>query len=339
MSWNLSRSIEAILEKSADCGGITREEASTLLQVENHTREAFALMQTAHTLSRTRFAGKGELHFHIGLNVEPCPMDCRFCSLTRTAGIFKKKTDFSKADILAWAKHGEKYGADALNLMTTGTYPFDKLLRIGRLLHQEVSVPLVANTRDISHREAEQLMEAGFVGCYHAVRLGEGKDTPFNRERRIKTIDVIKDVGLQWMNCIEPVGPEHTQEEIVDLMFLARDKRATYSGVMRRINFPGSPMAPFGMIDDLTMAKLVAVSRLVMGSVPKAHCTHEPHEASLLAGANLFFPEVGASPRDNAADTGKGRGVGLEECRRLLKEMGWNPNRPSNCFAPISEQY
>lgn len=333
MPWKLSRSIEAILQKSADGGAITQAEALTLLRIENHTREAYALMQTAHDLSRRRFAAKGELHFHIGLNVEPCPMDCRFCSLTKTAGIFKGKTDFSKAEILAWAKQGEDQGADALNLMTTGTYPFTKLLSIGRLLHKEVSIPLVANTRDINHGEAEQLIEAGFIGCYHAVRLGEGKDTPFDKKRRIQTIDVIKDVGLQWMNCIEPVGPEHSCREIVDLMFLARDKGATYSGVMRRINFPGSPMAPFGMINDLTMAKLVAVSRLVMGNVAKAHCTHEPHEVSLLAGANLFFPETGASPRDDTADTGKGRGVGIPECRRLLQEMDWNPDSPSNCFA------
>jgi hypothetical protein len=57
-------------------------------------------------------------------------------------------------------------------------------------------------------------------------------------------------------------------------------------------------MERFGMISELEMARLVAVSRLVMGDVPRAHCTHEPHAASLMAGANLFFPEVGSSPRD-----------------------------------------
>ena len=53
---------------------------------------------------------------------------------------------------------------------------------------------------------------------------------------------------------------------------------------------------------------------------------------SLLAGANLFFPEVGASPRDAQADTGKGRGKGLEECRQMHLEMDWDPDLPSNCF-------
>ena len=69
-------------------------------------------------------------------------------------------------------------------------------------------------------------------------------------------------------------------------------------------------MARFGMISELEMARLVAISRLVMGDVPKAHCTHEPHAASLMAGANLFFPEVGSSPRDGCPDTRQGKRQG-----------------------------
>jgi biotin synthase len=290
-------------------------------------------METANRLSIEQFKGKGENHFHIGLNVEPCPYNCLFCSLTTKAGIFKEKVEFPVEDILRWAKQGEEQSADALNLMTTGTFSFERLIEIGRLLKKAVAVPLVANTRDINHQEGGRLLEAGYVGAYHAVRLGEGKDTPFKREKRVRTIRVLKDVGLLWMNCVEPVGPEHSLEEIVELMFLAREHRATYSGIMRRINFPGSPMEKYGMITEREMARMVAVSRLVMGDVPRAHCTHEPHSVSLVAGANLLFPEVGSSPRDGTADTGKGRGKSLASCREMFAEMGWNPDLPSNCFA------
>ena len=332
MSWKISHKIADILNKGSDNAGIDREEALSLMRLERHTRETYALMETANRLSREQFSGKGENHFHIGINVEACPFNCRFCSLTVEAGIFKEKIEFAYDEILRWARLAETGGADALNLMTTGTYSFERLLETGKMLRNEVSTPLVANTRDINHKEGIKLLEAGFVGAYHAVRLGEGKDTPFKVKNRIRTITVLNDVGLRWMNCIEPVGPEHRMEEIVDLMFLARKHHATYSGIMRRINFPGSPMEGNGMISELEMAKMVAVSRLVMGDVPRAHCTHEPHSASLLAGANLFFPEVGASPRDGQADTGKGRGKGLEACRQMHLEMGWDPNLPSNCF-------
>ena len=332
MGFQISPAIQEILKKGADFGGIDREQAIELMHLDLHTPGAYALMQTANQMSREQFKNKGENHFHIGVNVEPCPFNCSFCSLTEAAGIFKENIEFSFEDILNWAKTGEQNKADALNIMTTGTYSFQKLLDVGRQLKKAVSVPLVANTRDITHKEGEQLLEAGFVGAYHAVRLGEGKDTPFIVRKRIQTIQVIKDVGLHWMNCVEPVGPEHDIEEIVDLMFLARRYRATYSGVMRRINFPGSPMEEHGMISELEMAKMVAVSRLVMGDVPRAHCTHEPHTASLMAGANLFFPEVGSNPRDGAAQVDGGRGKHLRITQQIHREMEMDPLLPSNCF-------
>ena len=336
MGRNISDKISVILKKSEECGNIGREDAIALMRVELHSREAYALMETANRLSRDQFSEKGENHYHIGINVEACPYNCRFCSLTVQAGIFKEKIVFEEEEILQWAKAAEAEGADALNLMTTGTFSFERLLKIGDMLAGHVKTPLVANTRDITHKEGEQLLKAGFVGAYHAVRLGEGRDTPFKVENRIATIKVLKDVGLRWMNCVEPVGPEHPIEEIVDCMFLARKYEATYSGVMRRINFPGSPMERFGMITELELARMVAVSRLVMGRTPRAHCTHEPNTLSLIAGANLLFPEVGSSPRDGLADTAKGRGRGLGQCKRMLFETGWDSEIKSNCFKEIN---
>lgn len=344
MSWRVESRVEDILKKGEDQVGLDESEAIDLLRLELSTKEVYALMETANRISRQQFGNKGENHFHIGINVEPCAYNCGFCSLATRAGIFTESIEFSEEDIIRWAKDGESQGADALNLMTTGTFSFERLLEIGRLLRREVAVPLVANTRDLNHEEAERLMKVGFVGAYHAVRLGEGRDTPFRIEKRLKTITALKDVGLLWMNCIEPVGPEHTPEEMAFLMVLARRHGAVYSGAMRRINFPGSAVADRGMISELELARIVAVSRLVMGHVPKAHCTHEPHAASLIAGANLLFPEVGSSPRDGQADTGKGRGQNLTDCRRLFMEMGWNPDLASNCFEkthrgrPIQDQ-
>ena len=332
MSWRLNPEIEDILKKGEDLAALNEEEAQKLLRLELGSKEVYALMETANRISRLQFKGKGESHYHIGVNAEPCPFNCRFCSLAERAGIFTERIAFDEKEIITWAQKAEAYNADALNIMTTGTYSFDRLLDIAKMLSKEVSVPLVANTRDITHQEGEKLLEAGFVGAYHAVRLGEGTDTPFSKKKRIRTITVLNDVGLLWMNCVEPVGPEHSIKEIAHLMVLAQKHGAIYSGVMRRINFPGSPFEAVGMISEMELARMVAVSRLVMGDVPRAHCTHEPHSASLMAGANLFFPEVGSSPRDSQADTGEGRGRSLKACRQLFLEMGWNPDLPSNCF-------
>jgi len=332
MQIQISPKIENILRKARDLQGIDKGEAQELLLLDLESREVYEVMAAANQISRDSFKDKGENHVHIGVNVEPCPFNCTFCSLAKNAGVFNDTIEFTEEEIISWAKRSQACGADAINLMTTGTYKLSKLIDIAKILRKEVATPLVANTRDITHTEGEKLLDAGFVGFYHALRLGEGKDTPFSVEKRLSTIRVLKDVGLLWMNCVEPVGPEHSVEEIAHLMVLARTFGATYSGVMRRINFPGSPFTAFGMISEREMARMVAVSRLVMGEVPRAHCTHEPHSASLFAGANLFFPEVGASPRDSIADTGKGRGKGVEVCNKIFIEMGLNPNLPSNCF-------
>lgn len=332
MSWSISPVVDDLLRKGADLEGLSAGEAEFLLGLELESREVYALMETAAEISRRTFGDKGERHYHIGLNVEQCRFNCLFCSLTPEAGVFTEPVEFEREQVIAWAREAQAQGADGLNLMTTGTYGFQKLLECGRYLRDEVDVPLVANTRDISHREGEALLEAGFVGCYHAVRAGEGRDTPFKPEVRRRTVQVFRDVGLRWMNCVEPVGPEHSKREIAELMVFARELGATYSGVMRRINFPGSPMSKHGMISEREMARMVAVSRLVMGAVPRAHCTHEPNTAALMAGANLFFPEVGSSPRDLQTDAAKGRGSDLDRCSRILDEVGLDPALPSNCF-------
>lgn len=332
MSWKIDYNTLEILKKGSDAQGISKDEALTLLRLKSHSPEVYALMHTAWELSRRFFGPKGERHFHIGLNIEPCPLNCKFCSLAKNAGIFNESVEFSSEQILAWVDEAEKNNADAINIMTTGTYSFERFLELGKELSARTKVPLVANTRDVSPKEADALLASGFKGFYHALRLGEGRDTPLSPQVRKRTIRNVVDAGLKWMNCIEPVGPEHPLEEIVELMFLARENRATYSGVMRRINFPGSPLSMHGMITEWEMARMTAVSRLVMGDVPKAHCVHEPNTIALMAGANLFFPEVGSSPRDNQNDTREGRGSGFEICSRIMEEMELDPNLVSNCF-------
>ena len=113
MSWQLSSKIDETLKKGADFGGIDRQEADALMHLDLQSRETYALMQTADQMTREQFGPKGENHFHIGLNVAPCPFNCSFCSLTKSAGIFNENIDFSMDDILKWARLAEDNHADA----------------------------------------------------------------------------------------------------------------------------------------------------------------------------------------------------------------------------------
>ena len=71
MSWRLSPPIETILAKGRDGVPLERDEALQLVRLDLESRETYALMEAANHLSRATFGDKGEMHFHIGLNVEP----------------------------------------------------------------------------------------------------------------------------------------------------------------------------------------------------------------------------------------------------------------------------
>ena len=196
MTWRLDSAVADILKKGGGFAGLDRDEALRLLRLPLHSRETYALMETANRMSREQFGAKGENHFHIGVNVAPCPFDCAFCSLSQKAGVFTEAIEFDEKQILDWAEDAEEQSCrrpepDDHRHFSLGTASGDRPFAE----NGASNTPLVANTRDITHKEGEALLDAGFVGAYHAVRLGEGRDTPLKRERRIKTIQVLKRRG------------------------------------------------------------------------------------------------------------------------------------------------
>ena len=65
---------------------------------------------------------------------------------------------------------------------------------------------------------AAPLRQAGVGLLYHALRLGEGRDTPFDPRERRRSLHRIHAEGLGPAHLVEPVGSEHTDEEIADVL-------------------------------------------------------------------------------------------------------------------------
>lgn len=61
MRWQISVSVADILKKGAAGEGLSHEQAMTLLALPLHSREIYALLQTADQLSRARFGPKGKI--------------------------------------------------------------------------------------------------------------------------------------------------------------------------------------------------------------------------------------------------------------------------------------
>jgi biotin synthase len=264
------------------------------------------------------------------LNVWPCPENCTFCYLGAKHGIVTTLHELSSEEVVEKALAFEHGGADEVYLMTTANYPFDRFLEISREVRRALrpDVVLVANIGDLGVDEARALADAGFDGIYHVYRFREGIETDIEPARRRRTFAAIREVGLDLRYCVEPVGPEHTDEEIVEQMFLAREFGATICAVMRRIPVARTKFEHAGMLTESRIAQLVAATRLVVGDQLREMGVHEPSLVALRAGAHRICAEVGMNPRDLATDTAKGRGRSVVDCERMLWEAGYaHPRR------------
>jgi biotin synthase len=321
----LDKDCARIMDKALEEGTVTRQEAATLMHVDLQSPEMYALCSAANSLSRRRFDNYGDICAQIGLDSAPCPGNCDFCVFAAKHNVIREVIEHPEELVVRAAVACEEQKANAIYLMTTCHYRFEKFLDMARAVRSAVpaDMPLVANIPDFGDDEARALVKAGFSAVYHAVRLNEGKDTRLSVEKRLATIGAAQRAGLALNFCVEPVGPEHSIEQQVELMFLGRELGATFSGAMHRVNIPGSGVASYGEVTHWYLARTVAVTRLVMGDAVVGHCTHEPNIPSILAGANLLWAEMGTNPRDESRATEKSRGLSINQCQQLLLHAGY----------------
>ena len=322
--------------KALDGGLLNEGEIATLLKVEDLSEEAFAVQRAGRLFSEQLLDGKGEIHGQIGINTGLCPIDCKFCSFSKSAGVFTESTKLTTQEVIEGALSMEAAGANAIYIMETADYPFDEFCEIGRAVRDamKTDIPLIANAGDFGSSQAKDLKDAGFAGVYHAIRMGEGVVTDIPIERRMKTIQHAKDAGLMVGMCVEPVGPEHSIEEIVEKTLYTRDLEAKFSGAMRRTTIPSSELAQYGQVSYQRMATIVAAVSLATGTGVPGNCTHEPNQLAVYTGANLLWAEVGSNPRDTEAETAESRGWTVDRCCDLYHECGWEVlEGPSKMFA------
>lgn len=315
-----------ILKKTRNGEQLSHRELVRLLELPPDSTDAYLVMAEANQLSKGLSNGKAEVHAQFALNLAPCPCQCLFCSFARTNGIFKEETSLQPEEALAYARQFEKKGANAIFIMTTAKYDFHRFIEMSQEIHKNIhpDTLLIANVGDQTLENARKLKDAGYSGVYHALRLREGTDTSLSPEKRKESIRNFQNAGLGVGTCVEPIGPEHTNEEIADMIAFTASFNPAYSGAARRIAIPGTKMAALGMISELRMAQIVAVTRLGMPRSVMGNCTHEPCTLGAAAGANLFWAEMGANPRDVQAHTEDGRGDTVEHCTALYTETGWD---------------
>ena len=317
--------IKDILKKSQSGDTISHNEMVYLLSLDPDSIESYMVMAEAARISKELSGGQAEVHAQFAVNLAPCACECLFCSFARVNRIFSDATELTAEEAADYALRFEKDGANAIFMMTTAKYPFGRFLEISQEVRKNLKPEsiMIANVGDQDINNSVKLKESGFTGVYHAVRLREGIDTGLSVEQRINSINNFKEAGLSVGTCVEPVGPEHTNEELADMIELTASFEPSFSGAARRINIPGTDISRRGMITELRMAQIVAVTRLGMPGSVTGNCTHEPCTLGAAGGANLFWAEVGANPRDTEEKTEEGRGETVKSCRRIFYESQW----------------
>lgn len=317
--------IDKAKEKALQGVSLTKEEIISLLEIPLESDEDKYLRKTAYDVAMIKTNSKGYIWSAVGADYAPCLMNCNFCSFGKKWNIVKKPVHYSKREIISKVSQFVEKNAKYVVLRTTEFYSIPKLIEIVKDIRKEVKgdYEIVFNTGELDMTISNLMVESGVNGVYHACRLREGIDTPFDPWDRKNTMNNVFRSGLKLISLVEPIGIEHSNEEIADNFLEIMKYGAVISGAMARIPVPGTPLGDMARISDSRIAQIIAVLRLSGGNVVKDICVHPVSLEALKSGANIMVVETGAIPRDVSCVNDNWNGMDMDKASMLLREAGY----------------
>ena len=270
------------------------------LEIDPDSEECEYLGLAAREISDHVHKNLARVGSSIGIDLAPCTMNCEFCSLGEKWGLVDDVYVIPDEDIIKMIKDIMSRGYSQFTIRTTEFYSLDALCELAKKIRREVpgAYGLAANTGELTVEDACKLANSGFTGAYHTIRLGEGRDTPFDPEVRIRTMRAIAESPLM-LNCgLDPIGIEHTNEEIVERLELFRSMNTAAVCTMRRVNVKGTPFEGVPEVSDIRMSQISAIVRMASGGKWSV-AIHPPIQKAMDWGANTTAVETGAIPRKN----------------------------------------
>ena len=328
MSGVKDKPLQKILENIWSGISPTKEECKFLLSFSETSLEAGLIRSTAEAVMRRKNDNGAIIVGQIGIDISPCPAGCKFCSFGEGHTRFQPKR-LTDQEIIRktqdFCREGDLF---ALYLMCMHDYDLEFFLQAVKLAKRAASpeTRIWSNVGDTGLDSFREMKKAGVTGVYHVCRLGEGVDTKLKPEARLKTMQNALDAGLELFSCCEPIGPEHTPEQLVENFFIGIELGCTSHAAMRRTPVPGTPTAVRGFINHFRLAQITAVIALASFTVKGMEYVgvHEPNLLGYAAGANRITAESGANPRDEQIETSKNRGADMAFCRKALYEAGFS---------------
>lgn len=286
--------------------GLTKEQIVQLLSIPVGSEEYRLLGEAAREVARRITGDKAYLWGAIGVDFAPCSMNCDFCSLGEAWQITKDIREYDEEETVRQVREYVEQGVYWVVLRTTEFYSKDQLAQMIKTIRKRVpgDYRIGLNIGEFDLDTANWLAACGVNFIYHSLRLGEGRDTRFDPQVRNDTLNAVKNSPLDLVFLVEPVGIEHTNEEIADICLLAKDCDVIVSGAMARIPVEGTPLGIHPQISNERLAQIIAVTRLLGGKKIPDICVHPYCREAADFGANVTVIETGSIPRDSCCCSG-----------------------------------
>ena len=265
--------VERLCAKAIGGESPSFDEAVSLLEVQPGTDQARVLERAEELLSRRANGGLGYVYGQIGIDANPCPGNCHFCSFALCNRDDREVREASFDQVAHVSELFAREGVHLISVMSSAAYRFDRYLELIALIRATIGddVAIMANTRDLAPSEAEALAQAGADCIYHAVRIGEGTITGLDEERRWETLRNARAAGLDVSTAVgplyrsEPAGSPYFQPKglIAKRMAQAVEWNPLCSGVTGLHAVPGTKMQHVAPWPNERMRVLAGVYQLI----------------------------------------------------------------------------
>jgi len=305
---------------------LDRESIIALLQIDPESKECDFLGKAAREVASIICKDRAYLWAAIGIDFKPCPMNCDFCSLGEKWGIVTEENELGDNEVIERVRQFVSQGVRWIVLRTTQFYSLDKLIELAGKIKKEVcgEYELGLNAGEFDESIAKRMAKEGLEFVYHTLRLREGINTRFDPAKRIVTLEAISKSTLDLVYLIEPLGIEHTNEEIADALLSALKYGAVVTGCMERVPVAGTPLGELPDISERRLAQVIAVSRLAAGFHAPDICVHRASKLAFEWGANVTVVETGAIPRDACCTLKEEwKGFTSETAKRWFEAKGY----------------
>jgi biotin synthase len=301
------------------------------------------LVERAWQVRRERFGDSTDMCSLVNAKSGGCAEDCGFCAQSRYAEADTPMHAMMDADqILEHAKAAEAAGAHRFCMVTQGQglskRDFARILEGARLVAAETNLKRCVSVGHLSPTRARELADAGVQRVHHNVETARSYydevSTTVRYEGRVRTIDAVKDAGLE--TCVGGIlNLGESPRQRVEMAFELAEVDPTSVPINLLNPRAGTKFGDRETMDPWEVVKWVAIFRLILPDALFRLCggrvenLDDLQPLAVRAGLNgvmmgNFLTTLGVDP---AEDREMFEDLGLNVARQ--PDNGANP-RPDN---------